>query len=109
VPSPSYLVAAVLVSAAVTWALRAVPFAILAPLRQSRLVAYLGERMPVGVMAVLVVYTLRHAGVAAPTYGLPIVVALGVTVAVHLWRRHVALSMFAGTLVHVILATLTKV
>jgi branched-subunit amino acid transport protein AzlD len=109
VPSPSYLVAAVLVSAAVTWSLRAVPFAILAPLRTSRLVAYLGARMPVGVMAVLVVYTLRHASFAAPTYGLPVVVALGVTVAVHLWRRNVALSMFAGTLVHVVLATLVEV
>jgi branched-subunit amino acid transport protein AzlD len=109
VPEPPYLVAAVLVAAAVTWALRAVPFAILAPLRSSRLVAYLGERMPVGVMAVLVVYTLRDTSFVAPTYGGSTVVAFGVTVAMHLWRRNVALSMVAGTLVHVVLATLTKV
>ena len=104
-PRPPHLVAAVLVAAAVTWALRAVPFAILAPLRTSRLVHYLGARMPVGVMAVLVVYTLRPASFAAPTYGLSTLVALAVTVGLHVWRRNVALSMLAGTAVHALLAT----
>lgn len=60
-PEPGYLVAAVLVSAAITWNLRAVPFALLAPLRSSRAVAHLGEAMPLGVMLILVGYTLRNA------------------------------------------------
>ncbi|MGW2804764.1 branched-chain amino acid transporter permease [Streptomyces sp. NPDC001450] len=70
-PDTTYLVAAVLLSAAVTWALRALPSAALAPLRASGTVQYLSTRMPAGIMVMLVVYCLRdlpltHARVAAP-------------------------------------------
>ncbi|MFB7573459.1 branched-chain amino acid ABC transporter, partial [Streptomyces sp. NPDC056165] len=41
-PDPRYLLLAVAVSAAVTWALRALPFTVLASLRASRTVQYLG-------------------------------------------------------------------
>ena len=104
-PEASYLLAAVLVCTAVTWSLRAVPFAVLAPLRRSDLVTDLGDRMPVGVMAILVVHSLRHVSLAPPTYGVPPLVALGVTVGLHLWRGNVAASMLAGTTVHVALAS----
>jgi predicted branched-subunit amino acid permease len=40
IPTP---LAAVLVAAAITWALRAVPFALLAPLRHSELIRFLGD------------------------------------------------------------------
>jgi branched-subunit amino acid transport protein AzlD len=101
VPAASYLVAAVLVSAAVTGALRALPFAILAPLRSSALVRYLGVHMPAGVMTVLVVYTVA----TLPGPPAALAVALAVTVGLHLWRRNLALSMAAGTIVYVVLAT----
>jgi branched-subunit amino acid transport protein AzlD len=105
VPEPSYLVASVLVAAAVTWSLRAIPFAILAPLRRSELVHYLGSDMPVGVMAVLVVFSLRDTSFTAAPYGASTLVALGVTVGLHLWRGNVAMSLLAGTLAHVALAS----
>jgi branched-subunit amino acid transport protein AzlD len=56
-PDPHYLFAAVLVASAITWALRAVPFALLAPLRHSDLIRFLGDHSPVGVMIALVGYT----------------------------------------------------
>jgi branched-subunit amino acid transport protein AzlD len=101
VPAVSSLVAAVVVSAAVTWALRALPFAILVPLRSSALVRYLGRHMPTGVMTVLVVYTVT--ALHGPLLAAAIAVAM--TVGLHLWRRNVALSMLAGTIVYVLLAT----
>lgn len=58
-PEPGYIIAAVLMSSAVTWALRAAPFAALAPLRHSALLPYLNENMPVGIMTILVFYTVR--------------------------------------------------
>jgi branched chain amino acid efflux pump len=103
VPSASGIVAAVVVSAAVTWSLRALPFAVLAPLRSSALVRYLGTHMPVGVMTVLVIYTVTTLPGPPPAIG----VALAVTVGLHLWRRNVAASMLAGTLVYTLLATLS--
>ncbi|MFD5793374.1 branched-chain amino acid transporter permease [Streptomyces diastatochromogenes] len=103
-PDTTYLVAAVLISAAVTWALRALPFAALAPLRASGTVQYLSTRMPAGLMVILVVYCLRdlpltHARAAAP------LAALTVTVGLHLWRRNALLSILGGTAVHVALAS----
>jgi ABC-2 type transport system ATP-binding protein len=53
VPLTPYLLAAVAVSAAVTWGLRALPFTALAPLRASAAVGYLSARMPLGVMVIL--------------------------------------------------------
>jgi len=42
-------------------ALRALPFAVLAPMRRSVAVHYLSLHMPLGVMVILAVYTLRGA------------------------------------------------
>ncbi|WP_433465019.1 branched-chain amino acid transporter permease [Spirillospora sp. CA-128828] len=63
-PDSRYAIAAIIVAAAVTWALRALPFAALAPLRASGIVRYLNTRMPAGVMAILVVYCLRDPATA---------------------------------------------
>ncbi|MFD4633332.1 branched-chain amino acid transporter permease [Streptomyces sp. NPDC058284] len=99
-----YAVTAVLVSAAVTWTLRALPFAVLAPLRASATVQYLSTRMPAGVMVILVVYCLRDLPVTESRAAAPLA-ALAVTVGVHLWRRNALLSILAGTTVHVALAS----
>lgn len=96
-----YVGAAILVSAAVTWSLRALPFALLAPLRASRLVRYLGVHMPAGVMTVLATYTVMSLNGST----VALVVALAVTAGVHGWRRNVALSMLAGTVVYVTLVS----
>ncbi|MEW1655144.1 branched-chain amino acid transporter permease [Streptomyces sp. NPDC057555] len=103
-PDTRYLIAAVAVSAAITWGLRALPFAALAPLRASRTVQYLSSRMPAGVMLILVVYCLRDLPLAQPRALAPLV-ALAVTIGLHLWRRNALLSILAGTAVHVVLAS----
>ncbi|SFS72364.1 branched-chain amino acid transporter permease [Saccharopolyspora flava] len=102
-PDPIYVGCVVAVSAVVTWALRALPFAALAPLRSSATVHFLGSRMPVGVMVILAVYTLRDTGVAAVA---PTALSLAVTVGLHLWKRNAVLSIFGGTAVHVLLSSL---
>ncbi|MEU6446692.1 MULTISPECIES: AzlD domain-containing protein [unclassified Streptomyces] len=103
-PDTPYLIAAVTVSAAVTWALRAVPFAALAPLRSSRTVQYLSTRMPAGVMLILLAYCLRDVPSTEPRALAP-VAALAVTVGLHLWRRNALLSILAGTATHVLLVS----
>ncbi|QFR02309.1 branched-chain amino acid ABC transporter [Streptomyces phaeolivaceus] len=94
--------AAVTVSAAVTWALRALPFAALAPLRSSATVQYLSTRMPAGVMLILLVYCLRDLPLTE-TRALAPALALTVTAALHLWRRNALLSILGGTATHVVL------
>lgn len=104
-PETSYLVAAVATAVAVTWGLRALPFAVLAPLRSSPVVAYLNARMPVGIMVILAVYTLRDFSPHVPLEAWPTVLALAFTVGVHLWRRNPVLSILGGTVVHAALAS----
>ncbi|CAJ0557315.1 unnamed protein product, partial [Mesorhabditis spiculigera] len=70
-PDTSYIFAAVAVMAVVTFALRAIPFAALMPLRSSALVGYLGIYMPAGVMLILVMYSLKGVSITAPSHGLP--------------------------------------
>lgn len=108
-PDRAYLMAAVALSAAITWTLRALPFALLAPLRRSQVVPYLGANMPVGVLAILVVYTLRHTTVTVPPHGAAVGLALAATVGLHLWRRNAVLSILGGTAAHVILASVVFV
>ncbi|MEV0363335.1 branched-chain amino acid transporter permease [Nocardia fusca] len=102
-PDTSYLIAAVAVCTVITWSLRALPFAALAPLRSSATVGYLSRHMPVGVMVILAAYTLRDITVAQLTVTGPALVA---TLALHLWRRNAVLSVLAGTALHVALTTL---
>ncbi|MGE2833597.1 branched-chain amino acid transporter permease [Mycobacterium sp. SMC-4] len=105
-PDNAYVALLVVISAAVTWALRALPFAVLAPLRQSRLVTYLGVHMPVGVMLILAIYTLRTvAGETVQQRGY-LLLAVVVTAGLHLWRRNAVLSIVAGTTCYVSLMSL---
>ncbi len=104
-PEPAYLAAAVLVSAAVTWALRALPFAFLAKLRSSDLLAFVGEGLPLGVMAILVCYTVRDTAVLDPVQLLPVTAGLAAVAGLHLWRGNAMVSIFGGTAVHVALAS----
>ncbi|WP_171165861.1 branched-chain amino acid transporter permease [Streptomyces sp. I05A-00742] len=104
-PDTGYLIAAVATAVAVTWALRALPFAALAPLRSSPLVVHLNKAMPVGVMVILAVHTLRDFSPRVPDRAWPTVLALAFTVALHLWRRNILLSILGGTVVHVVLAS----
>ena len=99
-PDVGYVAAALGVFLAVTFTLRAAPFLVVERLRESRAVAWLGARMPVGIMVILVIYTLREpAGTTAPR-GIVEAVALAVTVGLHLWRRNALLSIVGGTAVY---------
>ncbi|MFE7329884.1 branched-chain amino acid transporter permease [Streptomyces sp. NPDC057565] len=103
-PDTPYLIGAVAISAAVTWALRALPFAVLAPLRASSTVQYLSARMPAGVMVILLAYCLRDLPLTEVRAIAPLA-ALAVTIGLHLWRRNALLSILGGTTVHVVLAS----
>jgi branched-subunit amino acid transport protein AzlD len=105
-PDTRYLLWLVLVSAAITWGLRAVPFAVLAPMRRSALIGRLAEQLPLGVMIILALSTIRgvpldHAGRAAG-----LVLAVVVTIALQLWRRSAVLSIVAGTATYVLIITI---
>ena len=104
---PAHIAAMVVLSAAITWALRALPFAVLAPMRRSLVVRYLSLHMPVGIMIMLAVYTLRGAPQLEAVAIWATLAALTVTVGLHVWRRNAVLSIMGGTLVNVLIVSLS--
>ncbi|MEV8337345.1 AzlD domain-containing protein [Leucobacter sp. NPDC077196] len=106
-PDLGYLVAAVAIGATITIALRALPFAILKPLRRSKFVMTLGRWMPAGILCILAVVILRDELVARSEHWWAVLVATAVTVVVHLvGRRRAILSVAAGTACYIVLLNL---
>jgi branched-subunit amino acid transport protein AzlD len=57
-------------------------------------------------MIALVGYTLRNVAWLDPAIAVPILLAIAVTVGLHLWRSNLVLSLAGGTTVDVALATI---
>lgn len=103
-PDLGYMIAAVVISGIITVLLRALPFAILKPLRNSKFVKALGRWMPAGLLLILAVVMLAGQLAARPEKAWIVAVATAATVLVHLFvGRRALLSIFTGTAVYVVL------
>lgn len=107
-PDIGYLIAVVVISGVITLLLRALPFAVLKPLRSSKFVRRLGEQMPVGILLILAVVVVSGEVAARPDRAWAVAVAIAATVLVHLFTgRRALISIFAGTGVYVLLVNLS--
>ncbi len=66
-------------------------------------VEYLGKALPGAALGLLVVYCFKDVSILAAPHGLPELVALAVTAALHLWKRNMLLSIAAGTASYMLL------
>lgn len=106
-PSLGYLLAVLAIVFIIDFALRAVPFLILEPLRESRFVRTMGEWMPAGILFILAAVTMHGHVVAIPGKAWAAVAASAITVAVHLFGgRRMMLSIAVGTASYVLLLAL---
>ncbi len=86
-----------------TAGLRFLPFVVFSGKRETpAFVRYLGRALPSAIFALLVVYCLRNVDVRV-NFALPEVIALAVTVGLHLWKRQMLLSIAGGTAVYMLL------
>lgn len=105
-PEPWYVVAALAIVFVITVALRAVPFAVLGPLSESRFVTTMATWMPVGILAILAAVTFRSSALAG--HAPHALAAAVVTAVVHLGAgRRTLLSVGSGTLTFVALVNFT--
>ncbi|GAB3593803.1 Branched-chain amino acid transport protein (AzlD) [Corynebacterium faecale] len=103
--SPGQVAAVLIPVAIITVLLRLFPFAAMRGVKNNQLMAVLGRTMPVGVMVVLVIYTLfsqtgEPGGIAAS------LIAVSVTALLHWWRRSAGLSIVGGTVAYMMLVNL---
>lgn len=87
--------AIIAVMAGVTFVLRALPFAFGRWLREQPVVRDLSYVLPLGVMTVLVVYSLRDTSFTGLEW-LPPTIGVVATAGLHLWRWNVLLSLVGG-------------
>lgn len=98
-----YLAAVLATVFVINLALRAVPFAILQPLRKSRFVNTMASWMPVGIVVILAASTFRSVAVDGNRLAFA-AFAVALTAGVHLLGgRRTLLSVGAGTLAYVLL------
>ena len=99
-------VAAVLIPVAIiTVLLRLFPFAAMRGVKNNQLIVGLGRTMPVGVMVVLVIYTL-FSQTGEPGGIWASLIAVAITALLHWWRRSAGLSIVGGTVAYMVLVNL---
>ena len=69
-------------------------------------VRYLGRALPPAIFGMLVVYCLKNVSIVSGSHGLPELIAIAVTVGLHLWKRQTLLSIAGGTIAHMLLIQL---
>lgn len=90
--------------AATTMGTRYLPFLLFPSGKETpAYVRYLGRMLTSAIFALLVVYCLRHVSLTGGSHGIPEILALAVTVGLHVWRRSMFLSMAAGTALYMYL------
>ena len=90
-----------------TMATRFLPFLLFSVKRKTpAYVQYLGRVLPAAVFGMLVVYCLKNVSFLAGTHGLPELIAIAATVALHLAFKNMLVSIAGGTVVYMLLVQL---
>lgn len=87
---------------------RALPFLIFSAGKSGKkptpkYIQYLGKALPLAVFGMLVVYCLKDVQWMHGLHGVPEIIGIVATAAVHVWRRQLFLSMAVGTAIYMIL------
>ena len=102
--SAAEMVVMIAAGALATQLTRWLPFAAFRPGQPiPKTIAYLGQVLPLAMMAMLVVYGLRSTDWLGSNHGLPELLALAVTGVIHGWKRNSLLSIGCGTLFYMVL------
>ncbi|MDO4483394.1 MAG: AzlD domain-containing protein [Clostridia bacterium] len=97
----------ILIAAAVTVFLRFAPFVIFRDeTKVPAFIRWLGNRLPMAVMAMLLVYCLKDVSFSSASSSIPALVGVAATVLLHLWKKQMILSIAGGTAVYMLLIRL---
>ena len=95
----------VLVAAAVTFLIRALPFILFGGSTPAPVV-YLSNVLPYAIIGMLVVYCLKSTPVLESPHGLPEMISVALIIALHKWKHNTLLSIVSGTVVYMLLIQL---
>ena len=94
--------ALILIMAALTAALRFLPFVMFSK-GTPKTIVYLGNLLPNANMAMLVVYCLKNVSFTASSHGIPEALAVFLVAVLHKWKHNMLLSILGGTAAYMLL------
>ena len=68
-----------------------------------KFIHYLGTVLPAAVFGLLMIYALKGVSLLQGSHGIPELIAIVITAAVHLWKKQMLLSISAGTICYMLL------
>lgn len=90
-----------------TMTTRFLPFLIFSGRRPTpKFIQYLGKALPSAIFGMLVIYCLKNVSLFVGSHGLPELIAIAVTVGLHLWKKQMLLSIAGGTVCYMLLVQL---
>ena len=97
----------VAVAAAVTMAIRFLPFILFPENREvPKYLIYLSRVLPAAVMGMLVVYCYRNTEILIGSHGIPELIATIAVVGSYIWKKNFLISIAIGTILYMILVQL---
>ena len=79
-------------------------FLVFSPRKETpKYIQYLGKALPCAIFGMLVIYCLKNVSLFSASHGLPEFIAIAVTIALHLWRKQMLLSIAGGTACYMVL------
>ena len=94
--------ALILIMAALTAALRFLPFVMFSK-GTPKTIVYLGNLLPNAIMAMLVVYCLKNVSFTTSSHGIPEALAVFLVAVLHKWKHNMLLSILGGTAAYMVL------
>ena len=83
---------------------RFLPFLVFSPKKPTpKYIQYLGSALPGAIFGMLVVYCLRNVDVLHFSHGLPELIAIAITIGLHLWKKQMLFSIAGGTVCYMLL------
>lgn len=92
------------VCAAATMLTRFLPFLVFSSKKPTPpYIRFLGKVLPSAVFAMLVIYCVRNVSFLTGSHGIPELIGIAVTAALHVWKRNMLLSILGGTALYMVL------
>ena len=83
---------------------RFLPFIIFNENRKTpKFIQYIGKYLPAAVFGMLVIYSLKNVNILQGSHGIPEIISISVTIALHLWKRQMLISIAGGTVCYMLL------
>ncbi|MBD1557134.1 branched-chain amino acid transporter [Vibrio sp. S9_S30] len=90
----------ILTVSVVTVILRVMPFAVMDKLSSNQYLEYIGTKMPVGIMVLLVAYTFLHIDFTSAPYGLPQFISSFAVFGAYWYSKNALVAIGVGLAIH---------